>query len=231
MGLRTWQNTAAVWARGILEDDYDLDIHSVGWWTQDEEDLPVDPGSAGFKVQRVPEGDDIDSMLVRGDLEAIIYPDLPPSYRKGDARVRRLFPDARQEEQRYYQRTGIFPIMHTVVIRDSLVQAYPWLPMNVVKAFRRSKDLGFRKMEDPRTVSLAWFRDALEEQRRILGVDPWPRSAQQPCQRGAPDPLRPQPGHDSSGRCRRGPLHPQQHRRSAVVSLVTTGVRVMHASW
>jgi 4,5-dihydroxyphthalate decarboxylase len=64
--------------------------------------------------------------------------------------------------------------MHTVIIREDLLEQAPWLAMNVVQAFRRAKARAWRKMEDPRRVSLAWFREALEEQRGTLGPDPWP---------------------------------------------------------
>src|SRR5262249_39314315 len=69
--------------------------------------------------------------------------------------------------------TGFFPIMHTVVVRRELVDEHPWLPRNLLEAFRRSKDLAFSRMRDPRRVSLAWFAEALDEQRRLLGNDPW----------------------------------------------------------
>lgn len=172
VGLRTWQTTAGLWTRGILEDFYGVDIRSVDWVAQDEEDLPLELGD--FRLRRVPEGQDVDRMLVEGELAGLIYPELPPSFRKGDPRIQRLFPDAKAEEQRYYQQTGIFPIMHTVVIREDLLADSPWLAMNVVQAFRRSKARAWKKMEDPRRVSLAWFREALEEQRTVLGPDPWP---------------------------------------------------------
>lgn len=174
IGLRTWQTSAGLWTRGILEEHYGVDLKSITWYTQDEEDLPLDLASRGFKQQRVAPGDDVDQMLVRGDLQALIYPELPPSYRAGNPQVVRLFEDAKQEEQNYVAATGIFPIMHTVVIRESLLEQYPWLGIEVVKGFRRSKDRAWRQMEDPRRVSLAWFREALEEQRAILGRDPWP---------------------------------------------------------
>jgi 4,5-dihydroxyphthalate decarboxylase len=173
IGLRTWQTTAGFWMRGILEDSYGLDIRSVEWFTQDEEDIPIDL-PAGIRLQRVPEGDDVDRMLLDGELSALLYPELPPSWRNGDPRIKRLFPDAKAEEMRYFQRTGMFPIMHTVVVREDLLRQYPWLGMNLVQAFRRSKDLAWERMEDPRRVSLAWFREALEEQRETLGRDPWP---------------------------------------------------------
>lgn len=174
IGLRTWQTTAGLWTRGILEEHYGVDLKSITWYTQDEEDLPLDLAGRGFTQCRVAPGDDVDQMLVRGDLQALIYPELPPSFRAGNPNVVRMFADAKREEQQYFTATGLFPIMHTVVIRESLLEAYPWLGIEVVKAFRRSKDRAWRQMEDPRRVSLAWFREALEEQRAVLGRDPWP---------------------------------------------------------
>ena len=174
VGLRTWQTTAGLWTRGILEEHYGVDTRSITWFTQDEEDLPLDLVAHGFTQQRVAAGDDVDTMLVEGRLQGLIYPELPPSFRSGDPRIARLFADAKTEEQHYFAATGIFPIMHTVVIREDLLAQYPWLAMNVVQAFRRSKARAWRQMEDPRRVSLAWFREALEEQRTVLGSDPWP---------------------------------------------------------
>lgn len=175
VGLRTWQTTAGMWTRGILEDLYGVDIRSIDWRTQDEEDVPLATNPPpGFKLERVPEGADVDSMLLSGKLAGLIYPEIPPSFRNGDPRMQRLFPDAKEEEKRYFARTGIFPIMHTVVIRQELLDQHPWLAMNVVQAFRKSKALAQKRMEDPRRVSLAWFREALEEQREVLGPDGWP---------------------------------------------------------
>lgn len=173
VGLRTWQTTAGFWMRGILQDAYGVDLRSIEWLTQDEEDIPLELPS-GYRLSRVPAGDDVDRMLLSGELGGLMYPELPPSYRNGDPRITCVFPDPKAEEQRYFQKTGIFPIMHTVIVREDLLRQYPWLSMNLVQAFRRSKDLAWEQMEDPRRVSLAWFREALEEQRRTLGRDPWP---------------------------------------------------------
>jgi 4,5-dihydroxyphthalate decarboxylase len=172
VGLRTWQTTAGLWTRGILEDFYGVNLRAIEWVCQDEEDLPLDLHD--FRLRRVPEGQDVDRMLVDGELAGLMYPEIPPSFRDGDPRIKRLFSDAKAEEQRYFRETGIFPIMHTVVIRESLLEWNPWLAMNVVQAFRKAKARAWKKMEDPRRVSLAWFREGLEEQRTVLGADPWP---------------------------------------------------------
>lgn len=167
VGLRTWQTTAGLWARGILQDDHGVDLRSIEWVTQDPEDVPM-KGMDGYRIRRVDPSTTVLEELRAGQLDALIYPEAP---RHGG--VRRLFPDPKAAEIDYHRRTGIFPIMHTVVIRRELVAAMPWLAREVLDAFRRSKDEAFGALQDPRRVSLAWLREALEEQEAILGPDPW----------------------------------------------------------
>jgi 4,5-dihydroxyphthalate decarboxylase len=172
VGLRTWQTTAGIWARGMLQDDHGVDLESIEWVTQDAEDIPLGP-LGRFRISRCRDGDTVTSMLERGDLDALIYPERLEAALRDDPRVARLFPDSKTSEQEYAVRTGLFPIMHTVVIRSELVAAHPWLARNVLEAFERSKAVAFDAMRDPRRVSLAWFDEALDEQRGILGDDPW----------------------------------------------------------
>ena len=172
VGVRTWQTTAGIWARGMLQDDYGVDLTSIDWVAQDEEDIPLSSMDR-FRLSRCPEGDTVTAMLERGDLDALIYPERPAAIDRGDPRVARLFADPKTLEIEYAARTRLFPIMHTVLIRQGLVDDHPWLARNVLEAFDRSMALAFDAMRDPRRVSLAWFAEALDEQRRILGEDPW----------------------------------------------------------
>lgn len=172
VGIRTWQTTAGLWARGILQDDHGVDLRSITWVAQDEEDIPLQPAH-GFRMERAPAGREVTEMLAAGDLDGLIYPELPDEVRRGDPRVARLFPDTKATEIEFVGRTGLFPLMHTVVLRRELADAHPWLPRELLTAFRASKQLAFDRMRDPRRVSLAWFAEALAEQRRILGDDPW----------------------------------------------------------
>ncbi len=172
VGLRTWQTTAGLWARGMLQDDHGVDLRSITWVIQDDEDIPL-PRDHGYRIERVPNGRSVTEMLVTGELDALIYPDVPDAVRRGDPRVRRLFPDPRAAEMDYFARTGFFPIMHTVLIRRSIVEAHPWVAQELLTAFETSKERAFAAMADPRRVSLAWFTEALDEQRRVLGPDPW----------------------------------------------------------
>jgi 4,5-dihydroxyphthalate decarboxylase len=161
-----------VWVRGILQEEYGLDLGSVRWFTQDPEPLDID--LSNMPIQRVPDGTDIDQMLRKGELDAVIYPDLLPSFLAGDPNIGRLFLDFKQEEIDYYRKTAIFPIMHTVVIKESVLDRFPWVAENLMHAFRQSKEDAWKRMEDPRLISLAWVRELIEEQQSILGADPWP---------------------------------------------------------
>lgn len=172
VGIRTWQTSAGLWARGILQDDHGVDLRSITWIAQDEEDIPL-PDDHGYLIERVPEGRSVTDMLIAGEIDALIYPDVPESIRRGDPRVARLFPDPRSAEIDWFSRTGFFPVMHTVLVRRSIVEAHPWIPRELLTAFETSKRRAFAAMDDPRRVSLAWFAEAMEEQRRVLGPDPW----------------------------------------------------------
>ena len=172
VGLRTWQATAGLWGRGILQDEYGVDLKKVIWLTSDDEAIPeLEP--VGFDIHRVPAGSSITRMLLEGELDALIYPEIPAAFAAGDPRIQRLFPDYKQQEMAYFKRTGFFPIMHTVVIRQAVLDRDPWVARNIQLAFCESKDLAFRKMQDPRSISLAWVRELIEEQQQVLGGDPW----------------------------------------------------------
>jgi 4,5-dihydroxyphthalate decarboxylase len=173
IALRTFQNTAGVWTRGILADEYGFDISSVQWFTQDEEETPWDPPS-WLHIDRVPAGGNIDRMILAGELDAAIYPETLPSFAKGDPRVKRLFAQPKEVELDYFKRTGIFPIMHTVVVRDRVMEEHPWVAVSMLKAFRESKERCYKRLTDPRQTALAWVQDLIEEQQRDLGPDPWP---------------------------------------------------------
>ena len=173
VGLRTLQNTASMWMRGILQDEYGVDLASITWVSEDEEDVEFTPPSL-MKLERPPRGETLDSMLRRGEVACVMFPDLLPSFVSGAApNIRRLFPNAKSEEMAYYKKTGFFPIMHAVVIRDEVLEKHPWVAKSLFKAFDRAKAEMQRSQLDPRKVSLAWMQDLLEEQQKVMGRDPW----------------------------------------------------------
>jgi len=112
-------------------------------------------------------------MLVEGELDAVLHPDLIKPLRDRDPRIARLFPDFKNEEKRYYKKTGIFPIMHLVVVRRPIVEQNPWLPHSIFSAFQEAKTIAMRRMADPAITPLVWYGSAWEEERALLGPDPW----------------------------------------------------------
>ena len=172
VGLRNFQATANLWVRGILEHEDQLPHRSIQWFKQDEEEVEWTPPS-DLNIRRVAAGKNVEQMLVGGELDALIHPELIQPILNKDQRVSRLFPAYRELEIEYFKRTGIFPIMHTTAIKQEVVEKYPWVPINLMQAFEESKKVAYKRMENPRIVPLAWFRHFFEEQEEILGVDPW----------------------------------------------------------
>lgn len=172
VGLRNFQATANLWIRGILEHEYQLPHRSIQWFKQDEEEVEWTPPS-GLNIQRVAAGRNVEQMLVEGELDALIHPEVIQPILAKDQRVSRLFPAYRELEIEYFKRTGIFPIMHTTAIKQEVVEKYPWVPINLMQALEEAKKSAYKRMENPRIVPLAWFRHFLEEQDEILGADPW----------------------------------------------------------
>jgi 4,5-dihydroxyphthalate decarboxylase len=161
-----------IWMRGILEERYGLPHRTITWITDRSEDIAFDAPS-DLRIEMQKSAKSLNDMLADGDIPAMISPTIPRPFVLGDKRVARLFPDYKQVEIDYYRETGIFPIMHVTTIRQEIVDKYPWVTTNLVKAFEASKQLAYQRVKNPRMVPLAWVRTAVEEQQDILGPDPW----------------------------------------------------------
>ncbi len=172
VGVRRYQNTASVWVRGILGDDFQVDRRSVQWFTEGAEEIALD-FPAWLSCTRIAKGRTLDEMLVSGELDAVIYPEALPSL-AGTSQIGRLFENYKEVEVAYFRRTGIFPPMHTVVIKGEILDANPWVAASIWQAFGKAKAACYEYCSDQRKSSLAWFGHAWDEQKAILGADPWP---------------------------------------------------------
>jgi 4,5-dihydroxyphthalate decarboxylase len=161
-----------LWMRGILEHDYGVPHQSMQWLSEIDEDVDFTP-PPGLDITQVPQGKSLEDMLATGEIDALFSPDLIRPLTAGDKRVGRLFANYKQEEIAFYRRTGIFPIMHVVGIKQEIVERHPWVAINLYKAFNSAKALAMARMANPRIVPLAWYRESWEEQEAILGKDPW----------------------------------------------------------
>jgi len=172
VGGTNFQPAANIWMRGILEENYGLDHRSITWLVDRSEDIAFAP-PAGLRIEMKKSDRALSDMLADGDIPAMISPTLPRPYVQGDKRIARLFPNYKDVEIAYFKQTGIFPIMHVTTIKQEVVDKYPWVPINLVKAFEKSKQLAYKRLANPRMVPLAWVRTAVEEQEALLGRDPW----------------------------------------------------------
>jgi len=177
IGLRTWTNSAGVWTRGILQDQYGLDLSSVEWVIQDADTAGMENLPAAYRIHQVAAGTSVVDLACRGEIDALIYPETP-AVLGAPGGLRRLFADSRAAEVEYFTSTGVFPIMHTVALRRELVEQDPWLPYEVLRAFRASKDLALDAIKDPRKICLAWAQDAYEQQVALMGADPFAYDAE-----------------------------------------------------
>jgi 4,5-dihydroxyphthalate decarboxylase len=172
IGIKSFLVTAGHWMRGILEHEFGVPHKSIEWFAELDEDIDFTP-HPDLKLTRLPPDASVEDMLVAGELDAVIHSGLIDPIVNRDPRVARLFPDYKAEEIAYFKRTAIFPIMHVMGIRQEIVERHPWVPINMFQAFQRAKALAMKRMENPRLVPLAWYREAWEEQEDILGKDPW----------------------------------------------------------
>jgi 4,5-dihydroxyphthalate decarboxylase len=178
VGVAEYQLTANVWIRGFLEEHHGVATSAVAYRTGG---LDAPGRIEKFHVSLPPEidiapiaeGETLSGLLARGDLDAVYSPRAPESFEAG--RAQRLFADPRAEEERYFAATGIFPIMHVLVIRRRVYEQNPWVAQELLKACARAKDVAFAELR--RTValslSLPWVREEFERTRGLMGEDYW----------------------------------------------------------
>jgi len=172
VGIKLYMVSALQWLRGILEHEYGVPHKSIHWHAELDEDIEFTP-PPDLKLTRLAHTQSVEAMLAEGEIDALMHPDLIKPLINKDPRVARLFPNYKEEEIAYYRKTGIFPIMHFVAIRQDVVDKHPWIPMNMFEAFNEAKSIAMERMENPRIVPLAWYRESWEEQQELLGSDPW----------------------------------------------------------
>jgi 4,5-dihydroxyphthalate decarboxylase len=137
----------------------------------------------GVSIQTIPKGESQFSLLVKGELDAaFVIQDIPSGMCRSSLRdftgpvpnIRRLFEDYKKVEMDYYRRTGLFPIMHTVVLRKDVYEQNQWAALSLYRAFCEAKAKFYKNIGEWELFSFPWIRHALEEQRALMGDDPYP---------------------------------------------------------
>ena len=184
VGTPGYSQTSLQWIRGILQDEYGVRAEDVEWVVSDKDSASATSGTVSanenvfpkeLTVNVGPAGKDESQMLVDRDVDALFHAIEPRAFVEGHPKVRRLFTDVRATEQDYFRRTGIFPIMHSVAIRNDLVAEHPWLPAAVFDAYSRSKSLAFADMRQKWFFeTMPWFAQELENTQAMMGENFFP---------------------------------------------------------
>jgi 4,5-dihydroxyphthalate decarboxylase len=180
MGIPEWAQTAGVYCRGLLAHEFGVDLASVEWVQAGVNEagrvekvalkLP-----AGIKIRAEPQRS-LTEMLLDGSIDAIMTARAPSAFVAGDERIVRLIPDTRGAEAAYFRKTRIYPIMHVLALRRAVVEAHPWVAMNLYKAFEIAKNRSLDRARDV-TASrfpLPWSQDHLTEVEALFGKDCFP---------------------------------------------------------
>jgi 4,5-dihydroxyphthalate decarboxylase len=180
VGVAEYQLTANVWARALLEDEFGVkpsDMHWVRGGLEEPGRLEKIPIALppDVHLDEAPAGATLSQMLAQGAIDAFIGPRTPSCFQRGEPHVGWLFPDPAAAAADYFARTGIFPIMHIVGVRRTLVERHPWLPAAVLKAFEQAKVFALARLSDTSAtkVTLPFVAEQLKRARDLMGADFW----------------------------------------------------------
>ena len=180
IGVPEWAQTAAIYSRGYIAHELGIALESSQWVQAGVNEagraekvalqLP-----AGIRLKQEPSRS-LNQMLLAGDIDVILSARQPRAFTEGDPEVTRLFKAFRQDEEAYYAKSGVFPIMHVVALRREVYEAHPWVAMNLQKAFEEAKTRSLARLSDMTAshAPLAWLTDHVARMRELFGADPWP---------------------------------------------------------
>ncbi len=177
IGVPEWAQTAVIYARGYLVHQAKVPLASIDW-------VQAGVNEAG-RIEKVklklPKGvrlrpepkRSLGEMLLAGDIDAALSARPPRGF---DSGIRRLFPDYEAVEEAYFKKTGVFPIMHVIVIKTDVLERHPWLAMNLYKAFEEAKRRSIARLSDITAshAPFAWLAPYTERMKRLFGEDFWP---------------------------------------------------------
>jgi 4,5-dihydroxyphthalate decarboxylase len=180
IGVPEWAQTAGVYARAYLQHQCAISLRDIQW----VQGGVNEPGRTEKVKLSLPTGVEVqqssdrslNEMLISGDLDCIISAREPSSSFGNDPEIVRLWPDYKKVEEGYYQSTGIFPIMHAIVIKNETLARHPWISMNLLKAFEVSKTNSINRLSSlvNSRVAIPWSHVAVQQARQVFGDDFWP---------------------------------------------------------
>jgi len=180
VGIPEWAQTAGIYARGYLSDTAGVDLRKIHWvqagmneaGREEKVEFKLPPGIQ-YEQRR---DTSISAMLLSGEIDAAISARVPDAFEKGGGKIVRLFPEYRAEEARYHAATGIYPIMHVIAMRRTVFERYPWVAMNLFKAFDEAKRRSIERIRDltASRIPVPWSAAIADEWSKDFGADPFP---------------------------------------------------------
>ncbi|MCC6888089.1 MAG: ABC transporter substrate-binding protein [Hyphomicrobiales bacterium] len=181
IGVALYTMTAAIFIRGILQNDHGVDFSNVTW-VQGAINAAGAHGSPTVlpllkpvKIEQAPGNKSLDDLIQEGAVDATIGTSMPESFRTNPD-IARLFPDFVERERDHYRRTKIYPIMHLVAIKKSVYEKYPFVATSLFNAFQRAKEIALVRMYNQRALRymLPWLPRDIDEIYEFFDGDPWP---------------------------------------------------------
>jgi len=181
VGTSQYSSTGLTFLRGMLQHDHGVRSQDMHWFmggmnTFVEAPLiPLDlPGE--IRLEFLGKGDTLEAKFARGELDALLSLYIPELFLNGSPDIARMYPDFKAVEQDYYKRTGIYPIMHTVVIREDVHREHPWVARSIYDALCKARDIAVEGLYDTDALrlTLPFLLDHVEETWRVFGKEFWP---------------------------------------------------------
>jgi 4,5-dihydroxyphthalate decarboxylase len=180
VGTPEYHMTANVWIRGLLADDYGVQASDVEWVTGGAERVTFDLDPA-IRLRQAESQRAVEEAFERGEIQAMFSAAAPEPIVRKSPHVRALFSNVQHMEEDYFRRTGIFPIMHTIVLRREIYDQHPWIARNLFDSFLEAKRLVLHNLRGPNALpyTMPSLMHYLEQQRAVFGDDPWPYGVEQ----------------------------------------------------
>ena len=180
IGIPEWAQTAGIYTRGMLASQFGVALGEVEWVQAGihesgrEEEVVVHP-PAGVTLTRITDRT-LNDMILTGEIDALMSAHPPQCVERGDPRVGRLFEDFETYERSYWQETGVFPIMHTILLRKDVFERNRWIAMNLLKAFTEAKERSFERLAEVTAsrIPLPWSFLRMQQVKEQFGSDFWP---------------------------------------------------------
>jgi 4,5-dihydroxyphthalate decarboxylase len=170
IGMDQYRLTVGLWARGILQEHYGVRPEDCRWVTSE-------PEGAGFQVppgvKITVQNEPTEALLLRGEIDGLIAPNVVPSFRAKDPRIRRVFKEPRAVINEYFRTTKIFPITHALVVRERLLEEHPWLVSSLLDAFSEAEKLCRKSYDYAKRLAFPSAVLILEEEEETFGTNPW----------------------------------------------------------